>query len=72
MSNNLPPGVTESMLPGNRPEDEEIEVFLVFTRGEIDDLKRFYHKEFVKARENQHWLMSTVTNIIEQFGEGGL
>jgi len=25
MSSNLPPGVTEAMIPGNRPEDEEWE-----------------------------------------------
>lgn len=28
MSSNLPPGVTESMIPGNRPEDEAWEKFL--------------------------------------------
>lgn len=32
LNNNLPPGVTESMLPGNRPEDREWEDF----HGEID------------------------------------
>lgn len=72
MSNNLPPGVTESMLPGNRPEDEEVEVALVFTKGEIDDLKRFYYKEFVKERAARHYLYTTVVNIIEQFNEDGL
>lgn len=27
MSSNLPPGVSESMIPGNRPEDDECERF---------------------------------------------
>jgi predicted DNA-binding ribbon-helix-helix protein len=27
MSSNLPPGITESMIPGNRPEDAEEEAF---------------------------------------------
>lgn len=27
MSSNLPPGVTENMIPGNRPEDEDEEKF---------------------------------------------
>jgi len=27
MSSNLPPGVTESMIPGNRPEDADDEAF---------------------------------------------
>lgn len=27
MTSNLPPGVTESMIPGNRPEDEAWETF---------------------------------------------
>jgi hypothetical protein len=35
---NYPPGVTESMIPGNRPEDQEIELKIVLTRGDIDDI----------------------------------
>ena len=27
MSSNLPPGVTESMIPGNRPEDQMVEEY---------------------------------------------
>jgi hypothetical protein len=27
MSSNMPPGVTEGMIPGNRPEDEADEIF---------------------------------------------
>mgnify|MGYP000335402426 CR=1 FL=1 len=38
MSSNLPPGVTESMIPGNRPEDEEVEVTITLIRGDIDEI----------------------------------
>ena len=38
MSSNLPPGVTESMIPGNRPEDEEVEVTITLTKGDIDEI----------------------------------
>ena len=35
MASDLPPGVTESMIPGNRPEDEEVEISLILTKGDI-------------------------------------
>lgn len=40
MSSNLPPGVTESMIPGNRPEDLKEEAFWeeLIDRVEKDDL----------------------------------
>ena len=41
MSSNLPPGVTESMIPGNRPEDQEIECVIYLSQHEIDDLKNY-------------------------------
>lgn len=36
----LPPGVTENMIPGNRPEDEEVDVTINLTlnKGIINDL----------------------------------
>lgn len=34
MSSNLPPGVTESMIPGNRPEDMAWESFYEWLDGE--------------------------------------
>jgi len=40
--NNYPDGVTESMIPGNRPEDQEVElsirINITLTQGEVDDL----------------------------------
>ena len=41
MLSNLPPGVTDNMLPGSRPEDQEMEVCFTLTQGEIDDLINF-------------------------------
>ena len=37
MSSNLPPGVTESMIPGNRPEDEAWETFLETVDEKLGD-----------------------------------
>jgi len=42
MLSNLPPGVTNSMLPGSRPEDEEIEFYVLLTKGEVQDLSYWY------------------------------
>ena len=41
MLSNLPPGVSEHDLPGSRPEDQEVELTIVLSKGEIDDLRRF-------------------------------
>lgn len=46
MPSNLPPGVTESMIPGNRPEDQEIEVTIILTNGEIDDIVNFNDESY--------------------------
>lgn len=35
---NLPPGVTDSMIPGNRPEDQEEEITIILTKGDIIDI----------------------------------
>lgn len=34
---NLPPGVTDSMIPGNRPEDEEWDSFLEEVTRDTDE-----------------------------------
>jgi len=49
MSSDLPPGVTESMIPGNRPEDEAVEVTITLTRGDIDGILNGYvfNKEMI-------------------------
>ena len=38
MASNLPPGVTESMLPGNRPEDRELEARAEAIGSRLDQL----------------------------------
>ena len=38
MLSNLPPGVLESDLPDNRPEDQEFEFHIIMTQGQIQDL----------------------------------
>ena len=71
MVSNLPPGVTESMLPGSRPEDKEIEITMIFTQGEIDDLRNFHENQYGLEVSKQHNLAYIVANMIEQFdGEG--
>jgi len=46
---NLPPGVTDSMIPGNRPQDEEwdnlIEKLALMVDGEIDESEHFEKKD---------------------------
>ena len=34
----LPPGVRECDIPGNRPQDAEVELYIVLTQGEVDDM----------------------------------
>jgi hypothetical protein len=41
MASNLPPGVTDSMILGNRPEDREIEATIGITVGDLDTLEQF-------------------------------
>ncbi len=72
MSSNLPPGVTENMIPGNRPEDEEVEIVMNFTKGDISNLRYYYHEQIKKPRQNRHELWAIVENMIELFSEDGL
>lgn len=70
MSSNLPPGVSESMIPGNRPEDEAEERFW-------DELwNRLYNKKnilppdiaamFVKYfGDDEHWTTDLI-NIVRE------
>jgi len=52
------------MIPGNRPEDQEIEVTLILSVGEIDDLKRFVcDKKYYKNDKN---FCLTIEDIVEQ------
>jgi hypothetical protein len=58
MSSNLPPGVTESMIPGNRPEDEAEEKFwellyadLTIERLDAIEADEFFQRIIIKARD---------------------
>jgi hypothetical protein len=58
MSSNLPPGVTDSMIPGNRPEDAEEEAFwetlyadLTIERVDAIEADEFLKRIIVKARD---------------------
>ena len=69
MASNLPPGVTDSMIPGNRPEDREVEIVLVLSISEIEDLKKYNEEQQkidIKKRDNFSF---TIENIIEQLDE---
>ena len=72
MASNLPPGVTEAMIPGNRPEDQEVEIVMVFTEGEIKDLRQFYEYQQSLPIEGRHLLWPTVENLVEQFDTEGI
>ena len=63
---NLPPDVSESQIPGNRPDDEEIEFTLVLTIGDIQDLKQFYQEQMAKPCAERHYLWCFTANVIEQ------
>jgi len=62
MVSNLPPGVTESMIPGNRPEDEEVEILL--TLGDIQILSDFAHNPALPDG-----VQNIINNILEQVDE---
>ena len=66
MLSNLPPGVTEGSLPGNRPEDAEIEVTIVFLQYEIDQLIKWSKKQSLLPYLEQHELFATIANIADQ------
>ncbi len=64
MSNNLPPGITESMIPGNRPEDQEIEVTITLTKDDLDYLVD-YHGKYPQDDN----IRSIVDEILEQIND---
>lgn len=63
MASNLPPGVTDAMIPGNRPEDREVEISLVLCVGDIDDLR------MAKATNDYHNITFIIDTIVEQIDE---
>lgn len=67
MLSNLPPGVTESMIPGNRPEDQEFEFNIVLTKGEIENLTVYALSNTPPNRNMIFW--EIVCNILNQIEE---
>ena len=58
MSSNLPPGVTENMIPGNRPEDEPRRgsgrlLYADLTQERVDAIEddEFLQRVIIKARD---------------------
>ena len=70
MSSNLPPGVSESMIPGNRPMDQETEITLIFTTGEIDELKQYVDYQRKLPKSERHELWEIIENMLDQVKEG--
>jgi hypothetical protein len=69
MPSNLPPGVTESMIPGNRPEDQEVEITMIFSVGEIDALRSYNDAQHKIEIPHRHELWDIVSNMIDQFDD---
>ena len=65
----LPPGVETYMIPGNRPEDEEVEIVMLFSRGEIDLLTSWIEQKKLCKEEETAELFWTIKNIVDQFDE---
>ena len=66
MSSNLPPGVTEGDIPGNRPEDQEFELLVSFAVGGYQDMRRFVDEQRKLPRSKQHCMFIEIENIVEQ------
>lgn len=69
MPSNLPPGVTEGMIPGNRPEDVETEYYITFAAWEIADMREFVNKQDAVPIEKKHELYPVIQNIMDQIDE---
>lgn len=69
MLSNLPPGVTDDMIPGNRPEDQEVETWMIFSVGEIEALRIYNDTQQKIGVAQRHELWDIISNMIEQFNE---
>jgi len=65
----LPPGIAPEMLPGNRPEDDQIEIPIVFLRSDIDDLRNFVEREKTLLPRDRDNLLWFVEDLLGQIGE---
>lgn len=68
---NLPPGVTDSMLPGNRPEDQEVIATIVFTVGEIQEFYQFAQEQKKVHLNQRSNLGFAVIELVDQLGAEG-
>ena len=68
---NLPPGMTESMIPGNRPEDQEEDgEFVIFlSEEEIDKLEGFVALQGLVPAEKKHPLTELISELLGQLKE---
>lgn len=81
MSSNLPPGVTESMIPGNRPEDADFEAWHDAKEAElekdidamIDEIHSGYQGGFEDDMEfDQETLAAEMVRLLETLDLDGL
>ncbi len=64
MASNLPPGVHDSDIPGNRPQDENVVIELSLSKGEIWALKSYTDADDSLNDRNDRWIMRDVFDQI--------
>ena len=69
MSSNYPPGVSDDMIPGNRPEDQEVECLIILTAGDIEDMKMYVESERKKPVTERRRVFYAIENILEQIDD---
>lgn len=67
---NLPPGVTDSMIPGNRWEDQEVSLSLFVTFGDLRNMADFVNQYRPSQRpKNVHDLHFELSNSLDMILE---
>ena len=69
MSSNYPPGVSDNMIPGNRPEDQEIECMIILTIGDMEDMEMYVERERKKPVTERQRIFYVIDSILEQIDE---
>jgi len=69
MSSNYPPGVTDNMIPGNRPEDQEIDYFITFTMEDIEDMELYVEAERKKPTTERCRVFYVIENFLKQIDD---
>lgn len=64
MSSNLPPGVSEGMIPGNRPEDEEWEEFMALVDEKMKQLLSPVHQGIINGLNEMPVIGDALTEYI--------